>query len=59
MPLTIYMLDEGGLTTFKLGRNISAGELPQIVIPAGKWFGAKLEHDRQLYTRRLYRGTGI
>jgi predicted cupin superfamily sugar epimerase len=44
-PLTIYMLDEGGLTTFKLGRNISAGELPQIVIPAGKWFGAKVEYE--------------
>lgn len=44
-PLSIYMLDDNGLTTFKLGRNISAGELPQIVIPAGTWFGAKLEHE--------------
>jgi hypothetical protein len=44
-PLTIYMLDENGLTTFYLGRNPATGELPQIVIPAGKWFAAKVDRE--------------
>jgi predicted cupin superfamily sugar epimerase len=34
-PLTLYLLDEGGLRTVVLGRDVAAGEQPQAVIPAG------------------------
>lgn len=43
-PLTIYMLTpEGELRTKKLGREIGKGEMPQIAVPAGVWFGAAME----------------
>lgn len=40
--LYIYLLEHGNLTVFKLGNNLEAGELLQVVIPANCWFGAKL-----------------
>lgn len=42
-PLTIYEIDEAGLlTTHRLGRNIDAGEVFQVVIKAGRWFGSRV-----------------
>lgn len=43
--LIIYEIDEkGNLIENKLGLNYDAGELPQILIRAGRWFGAKLKN---------------
>jgi uncharacterized protein len=41
--LSIYILDDAGLTTLKLGMNARKGESLQVVVPAGKWFGAKVD----------------
>jgi len=38
--LTIYVLDQSGLTLHKLGLDVEKGESPQVVIPAMCWFGA-------------------
>lgn len=46
--LSIFVLDDSGVEAFRLGKNISAGESPQILIPAGKWFGAAVE-DRDSF----------
>jgi uncharacterized protein len=40
--LTLYVLDERGLSTFVLGSNPEKGESLQITIPANSWFGAKV-----------------
>jgi len=41
--IQLYLIDaKGKLEIKKLGINPEAGELPQAVIPAGSWFGAKL-----------------
>jgi uncharacterized protein len=40
--LSIYVLDSYGLSIIKLGANVEAGESLQVVIPAGCWFGAKV-----------------
>jgi uncharacterized protein len=40
--LHIYLLQDENLTLFKLGSNLEAGELLQVVVPANCWFGAKL-----------------
>jgi predicted cupin superfamily sugar epimerase len=40
-PLTLYLLDEAtGLTRIELG--VGAGQQPQVIIPAGVWFGARV-----------------
>jgi predicted cupin superfamily sugar epimerase len=42
-PVTLTVLDadgRGSLTSVRLGRDPTAGALPQAVIPAGAWFGA-------------------
>lgn len=42
-PLTVLMLFPDGRAEVKsLGTNVEAGERPQIVIPAGTWFGTAL-----------------
>ncbi|RAV99922.1 cupin domain-containing protein [Pseudochryseolinea flava] len=38
--LSIYILDHGKLIELKLGCDIDNGEHLQVVVPAGKWFGA-------------------
>jgi predicted cupin superfamily sugar epimerase len=38
--LTIYVLNESGLTLHKLGLDVAQGESPQVIIPAMCWFGA-------------------
>jgi predicted cupin superfamily sugar epimerase len=42
-PLDVLMLSpEGGGQVARLGRDLDAGERPQLVIPAGSWFGTEL-----------------
>ena len=42
-PLTICMLSpEGALEEKTLGLDIEAGQMPQLVVPAGTWFGAAM-----------------
>ena len=44
-PLTIYMISpEGKLFAPKLGLDIEAGQLPQIVVPKGYIFGSRMEN---------------
>lgn len=41
--VTIYVIDEKGMLTInKLGLNFDEGELPQIAVKAGNWFGAEV-----------------
>ncbi len=41
--IIIYSIDEkGNLTESKLGLNTDEGEIPQVLIKAGDWFGAKV-----------------
>lgn len=44
-PLAVYAISEKGLMRHVLGLNPDAGEVPQIVIPAGAWFGALIEGE--------------
>lgn len=45
-PLTIYMLSPDGiLEKKKLGLDIDRGEMPQILVPAGYYFGAAMEEE--------------
>jgi predicted cupin superfamily sugar epimerase len=40
-PLTIHTLtDEGAHDTLRLGLDLADGRQPQLVVPAGTWFGA-------------------
>lgn len=44
--LHIYEIKENGeLVDHKLGKNIESGERPQVVIPAGSWFGSRVESE--------------
>ncbi|KAA2243696.1 cupin domain-containing protein [Chitinophaga agrisoli] len=46
VTLSIYEIDpQGGLTVHKLGRNVHQGEQLQLVIPAGSWFGARVDEE--------------
>ena len=47
--LTIYILNEEGLTSKKLGPHPEHGESLQVVIPANCWFGALVD-DAESYT---------
>lgn len=40
--LTLYVLNDNGLSTLKLGPDVANGESFQVVIPANSWFGAKV-----------------
>jgi predicted cupin superfamily sugar epimerase len=43
-PLTVHVIDpDGGYTAIRLGRDITAGEVPQAVVRAGRLFGAALD----------------
>jgi len=43
--LAIYEIDaEGKLTKHLLGKNIETGESLQVLIPAGSWFGSRVEN---------------
>jgi predicted cupin superfamily sugar epimerase len=42
-PLDVLLLSpDGGGQVARLGRDLDAGERPQLVIPAGTWFGTEL-----------------
>lgn len=41
--LNIFVLENDQLNCYKLGQNIDKGESLQVVIPAGCWFGARVE----------------
>lgn len=43
-PLTILTLNaDGSLSEHVLGLDIAAGQMPQILVPAGTWFGAAMD----------------
>jgi uncharacterized protein len=42
--LEILVLDDGKLEILRLGLDISTGERPQQMVPAGKWFAARLNN---------------
>ncbi len=45
--ILIYMLEEQGkLTVKKLGKDLGSGELFQVTIPKGCWFGAELQDKK-------------
>ena len=46
-PLLIYILGNDGLVTQKLGTDLDAGEVPQLVMPANHWFGARIPDGGQ------------
>ncbi|MBD3224611.1 MAG: hypothetical protein GF313_07770 [Caldithrix sp.] len=42
-PLNVYVFNSyGNVDKYQLGIDVASGQLPQVVIPAGKWFGAQL-----------------
>lgn len=43
--LEVVILDESGVRTVILGKNIGAGESYQAVVPAGSWFGARMKEN--------------
>jgi hypothetical protein len=43
-PVTLYLLDHAaGVTTIVMGRDAAGGQVPQALVPAGRWFGAAVE----------------
>lgn len=49
-PITLYLINEDGkFETKKLGINLEANEVPQIVIPRNNWFAAQ-PNDKNSYT---------
>jgi predicted cupin superfamily sugar epimerase len=42
-PLDVLLLGATGGEVRRLGRDVTAGERPQIVIPAGTWFAVELD----------------
>ncbi len=44
-PLNLYILEETGLTAYKLGGDVLSGQLPEIIIPKGSIFGALAEKE--------------
>ena len=41
-PLEVLLLGDGAGDVRRLGMDLAAGERPQLVIPAGTWFGVEL-----------------
>lgn len=44
-PLSLYVLNDQGLTHFRLGPDPDNGESLQVAIPAGSWFGALVDRE--------------
>ncbi|MBH8557766.1 cupin domain-containing protein [Hymenobacter negativus] len=42
-PLEVLLLENGQLTVLTLGHNVARGEMPQAVVPAHTWFGARVQ----------------
>lgn len=50
-PIRLHTISETGEhATFIIGRNLAAGEVPQLVVPGGHWFAAEviLQNDYSL-----------
>ena len=43
--LELFILDENGLTTIHIGKNLANGEVLQAVVPANTWFASKVKND--------------
>lgn len=43
-PLTVHTLDENGHTEHLVGLNLSEGETPQLLVPAGAIFGSSVNN---------------
>lgn len=42
-PIRLHVISEkGGYSEYKIGRNFSKGEVPQLVVPGGYWFAAEV-----------------
>ncbi|MCX7678910.1 MAG: cupin domain-containing protein [Spirochaetes bacterium] len=44
-PLTVYIIHNDCLITRLLGLRVQEGEQPQVIVPAGAWFGATIEGE--------------
>ncbi len=44
-PLSVYVLSGDGISRQVLGLNVASGQMPQIAISAGSWFGALIEGE--------------
>jgi predicted cupin superfamily sugar epimerase len=44
-PLSLYVLNDHGLTRHRLGADPENGESLQVTIPAGSWFGALVDEN--------------
>ncbi|MDB5272049.1 MAG: hypothetical protein JWO58_416 [Chitinophagaceae bacterium] len=44
--LEIFILREEKIEVMVLGKNIAEGEMLQAIIPAGVWFGARVQHQK-------------
>jgi predicted cupin superfamily sugar epimerase len=42
-PLDVLLLQNGQLTILTLGQDVAQGELPQAIVPAHTWFGARVK----------------
>lgn len=42
-PLEVLLLENGQLTVLTLGHDVGRGELPQAIVPAHTWFGARVQ----------------
>jgi predicted cupin superfamily sugar epimerase len=42
-PMEIFMIHEGQVIVATLGNDLAKGELPQIVLPAHRWFAARVK----------------
>ncbi|GAB3856984.1 hypothetical protein GCM10028822_30000 [Hymenobacter terrigena] len=42
-PLEVLLLENGQLTILTLGHDVGRGELPQAIVPAHTWFGARVK----------------
>ncbi len=44
-PLEIFMINQEELVVKTLGNNFALGEVPQVVVPAGRWFAARVKNS--------------
>jgi len=45
-PIRLHVISENGnYTEYKIGRNFSKGEVPQLVVPGGHWFAAEVSDN--------------
>lgn len=43
-PLEILIIEQGELSIKTLGNKLAQGEVPQVVVPAGLWFAARVKN---------------